>query len=375
MSTFVARPPAFVARLPAPYWRVPDAQGVYLPAGDPARRVVRSAFGAVLFAAALFETFAVVTTQVRPLRAHSPWQNDPYDTVVSFTVFFVPLVCGLCLVRVQLFRRGLPLEIFRVRDLLRACAVVLGLIGITLVTDWTGVVLRADRATWTRATLLLAGMLAVTSCAAAAAGIALSWASRQPSLAGRDVPRSSVDWAGDLVAVADRLTRRLGPLGPAAGQVSRWLRTGVLDGRWGARRHPLWWAGGAAVAFGSLLAVAAAREEGFSPVLPLFLSVGACGMFAFLVTGGAFLGIVRGATPSSGGRRRLIDAMVATCASVPVALALRDSLWWIVGSTGDRAGLGQLAMLLTVLGGAVFLVVLAVETALAVHARRVTLSP
>jgi uncharacterized membrane protein YhaH (DUF805 family) len=97
-----------------------------LPAGHPTRLLVRNAFWTVLLASALFECFAVVTTQVKPLRVHSPWQNDPYDTAVSFTMFFVPLVCGLCLVLVQLFRRQLPIAIRRVHDLLRASGVVLG---------------------------------------------------------------------------------------------------------------------------------------------------------------------------------------------------------------------------------------------------------
>ena len=344
-----------------------DAQGTDLPAGHPARLLVRNAFAAVLVAAVLFDCFAVVTTQVRPLRAHSPWQDDPYDAVVSFTMFFVPLVCGLCVVRVQLFRRGLPLAVDRARDLLRASGVVLGLIGITLLTDWTSVVLRADRSSWTAATLVLIGMLGLATCVAVGAGVVLYLASRERSLTGRDVQRSSLDWAGDVVAVADQLGARLGPLGPAAGALNRWLGTGVLDGRLGVRRHPLWWAGGAALAFGVLLAAGAAREEGFSPALLLFVGVGSCGMFAFLVIGGAFLGIVRSPTPSTGVRRRAIDAVTAACASVPVALAFRDSLWWVVGSAGDQAGFGQLALLVAVLGGAVFLAVLAAETGLALH--------
>jgi len=59
--------------------------------------------------------------------------------------------------------------------------------------------------------------------------------------------------------------------------------------------------------------------------------------------------------------------VTAACASVPVALAFRDSLWWVVGSAGDQAGFGQLALLVAVLGGAVFLAVLAAETGLALH--------
>lgn len=37
--------------------------------------------------AVLFTAFAVATRQVRALRAHSPWQDDPYDVVVSAPQF------------------------------------------------------------------------------------------------------------------------------------------------------------------------------------------------------------------------------------------------------------------------------------------------
>jgi hypothetical protein len=90
-------------------------------------------------------------------------------------------------------------------------------------------------------------------------------------------------------------------------------------------------------------------------------------MFAFLLIGGSFLGVVRGPTPSTGLRRRALDAAATMCASVPVALALRDSLWWVVGSTSERAGLGQLWTLLAATGCAAFLAVLAAESGLGIH--------
>jgi hypothetical protein len=232
---------------------------------------------AVLLAAALFEGFAFVTTQVRSLRAHSPWQDDPYDAVVSFTVFFVPLLCALCVVRVQLFRRAQPVGVQRVRDVLRACWVVLAMAGATYAVDWLSVGLGADRSTWTAATPVLIGLLAAATAVLLGSAAALSAASRQPGLSAPGGTRQPVDWAGDVVAVADLWSLRLGPIGEAAAPVRTWLRAGVLQGRWGVRRHPVLWAAAAALAFGLLLALTAAREEGLSPVLPLFAGVGACG--------------------------------------------------------------------------------------------------
>jgi hypothetical protein len=338
-----------------------------LPVGHPSRPLVRRAFDAVLLAAASFVCFAIITTQVKSLRVHSPWQDDPYDAVVSFTMFFVPLLCGLCLVRVQLFRRQLPLAIQRVRDLLRASWLVFALIGATLAVDWTSVGLQADHPLWTTATSGLIAMLGATSAVWLISGVALRIASRQRELAVGGLPRSSVDLAGDVVAVVDQWTHSLGPLGRLAAPVNRWLGAGMLDGRSGVRRHPLVWAAGIALGFGLFLAAGAASEGGPAPLLALFTGVGACGMFAFLVIGGWFLGAVRSTVPSTGGRRRVIHAATLTCVSVPTALAFRDSLWWLVGSTSDRAGLGELAALLAVVGCAVFVAVLATET---VAARR-----
>jgi hypothetical protein len=61
-----------------------------------------------LAAAIAFTAFAFLTTQARGLRAHSPWQDDPYDVVVSFTQFVVPAIALGVAVRMQRFRRDLP---------------------------------------------------------------------------------------------------------------------------------------------------------------------------------------------------------------------------------------------------------------------------
>lgn len=59
--------------------------------GDPRRRLVgRAAFGTLL-AAAVFLVFTG-TKQIKAVYFHAPWSDDPYDTVLSFTMFFVPLV-------------------------------------------------------------------------------------------------------------------------------------------------------------------------------------------------------------------------------------------------------------------------------------------
>lgn len=105
-----------------------------------------------------------------------------------------------------------------------------------------------------------------------------------------------------------------------------------------------------------------ALVEGDAAVLAAMLAViGASGMLAFLVVVGAYLDLVRPAHELATRPRTLLP-FVAAAMSVPVAVAFRDHLWWIVGSTGDRAGIGDLALLLVIAAIASFLVALLVTT-------------
>lgn len=66
-----------------------STQPLALPVDDPRRpRIRRAVFGTV-WAAAIFCVFAA-TKEIKPIYNHAPWLNDPYDTVISFTMFFVP---------------------------------------------------------------------------------------------------------------------------------------------------------------------------------------------------------------------------------------------------------------------------------------------
>jgi hypothetical protein len=60
--------------------------------GDPRRTRIGTAVISMLLTATVFVAFAFSAKQVRVLYLHSPWEEDPYDAVVSFTIFFVPLV-------------------------------------------------------------------------------------------------------------------------------------------------------------------------------------------------------------------------------------------------------------------------------------------
>src|ERR1700712_3732755 len=118
--------------------------------------------------AASFTAFAVGTTQVRALRVRSPWQDDPYDVVVSFTQLLVPVLAVGLVIRIA-GRRPQP----RRRDLLRCGRALVAMVAFTAVTDWVAVALGAhadDRGGTGR---LLIAALAVVTLVAAAAAVAL----------------------------------------------------------------------------------------------------------------------------------------------------------------------------------------------------------
>jgi hypothetical protein len=70
-----------------------------------------------------------------------------------------------------------------------------------------------------------------------------------------------------------------------------------------------------------------------------------------------------------GTQRRAVDASVAACGAAIAALAFRNSLWWIIGSSATLAGPEQLA---TLVGAAIlcaFLMLFMLETLLRSHSR------
>jgi hypothetical protein len=59
---------------------------------------------ASLGTACLFEVLTVLATQDKTVRAASPWQDDPYDAVVSLTQFAVPMLALVIALRLLAWR-------------------------------------------------------------------------------------------------------------------------------------------------------------------------------------------------------------------------------------------------------------------------------
>ena len=336
-----------------------------LEVGDPGRARAGRAVLETLATATLVLGFVFVAKEVRPLYVRTPWADDPFDAVVSFAIFFLPLLVALALVRLPLCRAEEPLPVSRLDGLLRVSNVAIAVVIVTLGALWTSVVLRVHAPDWNTATVVLVGLLVLVTVAAIGAAFDLRRGRR--GVAGPALDGTGPDWLADSVTLATRVAQRGGvlsdPLRRVVGLADRFA-TAVI------RPRPLASAAAFSVAFGAALVVSAAREEGLATILWIFFGVATCGMFAFVVAVGSYVGLVRADRPLRGPSRRLADALVSGAAAVPIALAFRDSLWWTIGVAGSNPGVESLAVLVAVAGIATFAVTLTIETLLGVHAER-----
>lgn len=344
--------------------RPPSSASALIPTGDPWRASLRlPVFGTLMLALAFF-LYTAPVKETPVLFDHAPWTNDPYDTAISFMMFFVPLVAVLCAPRVLLCRRAEPLPTARIHDVLRGCRVILAGITLTLAAEWVSVFVRDSSVRWNGATWLQIGMLVVMSGLDAGAVLVVRRAGL-PRQGDEPAAPTDPDWLGDLLRFVDIWSRRLGSGGRltlwAAGLADRHLLTRI-------RRHPLWTAFGLCAVFGVGVAVNQGIREGYGGPATVFVgALLAVGVFGLLVAAGEYLGLVRSSAPWHGPARRLIDAAVITSVGLLFPFALRNGLWWLVGSNGNAARLPQLVGLLAISALVMFVATYAAETLLHLH--------
>ena len=339
-----------------------------LAVGDPSRGAIGKAVFSTLWTAIVFFLFTVPAKQIKPVYNHAPWLNDPYDMLYSFAMFLVPLAAAFFLVQVSLCRKVEVLPAERARSVLRGCRVAAILMTATLASCWISVAVGANRAQWndSATAALVVGLAVVTGLDIRAVVMLV----RAPRL-GRSGPSHTEaidDWLGDAVLVARRESRWLGPFRSLVMPVVAWCdRTVIVR----LRQHPILGAALASLAFGTGVGLNQGIREGYFLALTL-LAVGllTCGMFAFLMLAGSYLGVVRSGAQLAGIQRRLIDATVIACIAALVALAFRDSLWWIVGTNANAAGNGQFAGLLGIAVSAAFAAGFAIESIMRTHTGR-----
>ena len=111
--------------------------------------------------AGFFEAAAVLATQDKTVRAVSPWQEDPYDAVVSLSQFAVPMLALVIALRLPAWRA--PGGPDRAQQTIRAAGAMMTLIVTTLVFEWAAVIVgphASSRGAWT--SVLISGLVAAS---------------------------------------------------------------------------------------------------------------------------------------------------------------------------------------------------------------------
>lgn len=286
-----------------------------------------------LAGAAAFTAFAFLTTQVHAVRAGSPWQDAPYDGVVSFTQFLVPMLAALTATRARLLRGDGCQPVVRVAQLLRAALVCTLLVAATVGTDWLAVTVRADHRLWNHGTPWLIAALVPLTAAVAAGLLTQRRAFRE--LPPRHARGPEGDWLDDLRALTEA----------AAPSVSRCARrlTGARSLIGFARRHVLLLTAATALVIGVVLSTGVTLGEHWTDPL-LFVTataIGAGGFFALFMVCNTALRIVvphanDGMSPARLGaaRRSARIAAVAGALALPASAVLRGGIRPMLGSGG-----------------------------------------
>jgi hypothetical protein len=331
-----------------------------LAVGDPSRRRIGAAAVTALLTAVAFVAYLWLAKEIRVYYAHEPWQNDPYDAVVSFAFFFVPILAVLSFMRAALCKRARPLPVRRVRELLITSRLMLAVAGVTLGAEWLSVAAGAERELWDSATVVAVLALAVMTAVVAAAGVLVVRALRATPPA-----KLGPDWWSDAATFIDEYWRAGLPLGAVVPRFAKWT---IDRAARAVRGRPLATAALLAITFGGLLATFQGfAEEGFAPaVFVLYMSVAAASMFAFLVIAGAHLQLAGEREPMAGRSRRLADSVASAAAAFVAALAFRDLLQPIFRFVPGR-GVGHLLGGCVVVAVAVAIGVFAVESGLRLH--------
>ncbi|MER7674734.1 hypothetical protein ABTY61_40610 [Kitasatospora sp. NPDC096128] len=310
-----------------------------LEVGHPARPAAAVALLTSAAGAAAFTLFAYLTTQVRVVRTGSPWQDDPYDAVVTFTMFFVPLLGTLGGARALLCRRDRPLPRYRIEQVLRAALVCTLLVAATLATDWAAVAARADRASWDGGTpWLIVSLLPLTGVTAGSLLLHRRAIRRLPKPV-RGAEDTGGDWLDDLAPLATLLAAPRSRSGRAlAALIGRGKVLGFVRLRFALLTAA------AAVAAGLLVATGLASGEGWPGVLLFTVetAVFAGGTFAFVMICNSVLRFAA-LPPASRTRRAARMAITASALALPVSLALRDTAWQLLGLGDEVDSIGHWA--------------------------------
>jgi hypothetical protein len=238
---------------------------------DPTTRATRLAANAAAFAVVAWAILYVVTTQIAGVRAASPFGNDPWDIMVSYSAIFLPIVVGATWVR-SLRHRGAHLEAATASRIRSGVAIALVTIGVNVASDALALAVVAAPATDGRLALIVA-LVVLAGLTTILAATFLLRATRIASPAAGDA--SEPDVLDDLLGLVGEV--------PGAARVVRPLHRFLATSPVSPRRHRLIFGLLAAMLVGVAFDIWHAIVEGPWASVPVLI------LFAALVGGGVML--------------------------------------------------------------------------------------
>jgi hypothetical protein len=308
------------------------------------RQFSRALIGSIVLSTA-FCLYIFFAKETPSLYAHEPWQDDPYDALISFEFVVLPVLTVLCACRFLLTARDAAAPGCRIVDLMRACYLLNGIVAVTVAAEWLSVLLGTHAADWSPVT---AGVLAVLAAFSTAILLVLVLvAMALTRIRGRGPSTGQPDWLADGLLFLELIARALGPQSKPMRVVTDWANR--VATRW-IRRYPLSFLAIVSVALAILGGAVQIIREGYGPEFATyFLSVNGASYYAFLAIANAYLGLI--ATPPIAHHPGRV-AVITTAASIPLATAFRQFLGWIVGATGNNATASQLYLLTALVAAA-----------------------
>lgn len=285
-------------------------------------RARRHAGLAIIGTLALVTVFALLTwlsKETRALYMRQPWQDDPYDALVSLNFVLLPLLVAIGALRVQLCRRYSVLPARRLVDLLRLCRATVVVCLDTQLAEWIAVVLRLHHATWTAATAWQVAALLTLTVAMVCAGVLLRRSARAVSRVA--CAGAQPDWLADAVALGLLVSAVLRRRGDRVRDVVCWADAHVVTR---VRSRPVATAGLLSSVLALPYVAAKIVFEGYPTALVLLsFAFPAAALFALIVLIGRYLRFV---APRSNTTPIGVSAVVTACIVGTVGFAFHNSL-------------------------------------------------
>lgn len=296
-----------------PSWR-PE-----LAVGDVSRSQAGRAIVTALALTAAYAAGNWLTKETPTFYLRQPWQDDPYDVLVSLDFVILPLLVISGGLRVLLCRRYSALPVRRLIDLLRIGRVSLAICLVTEIGQWISVALGRHRAMWDSTTgWQVAGLVAFT-IGTISSLIQIQSATKAVALSG--APGAQPDWLADAVSFGIRTSRVLGRRRDRAVSTMRWIDIHLI-GR--VRRRPVATAAILSVLLSLPIVAVKIISEGYPPAYVVVSFVfPAASLFALIALIGRYLRII---APRAEGTPRWISVTIVACIGGALVFAFHNAL-------------------------------------------------